>query len=308
MQGEGILQSLTHILFSLILFARSFFQAVGIMPAPCDEPLKYTLGNIDARFEISQTEVLEALQEAENVWEQSSGKNLFEYDKTEGLPVQFIYDERQQKTQAGQDLQERLKGLQVEESEEAVKSKLAQYEQVKKEYESAKASYEQAAKNYNEKVDRINERGGATSEERKELEKDYKDLQSQFQNLEKLRKQVNSLVAATNQEITENHTLVDKYNQEITTFQERYGGEGEVFDQGVYTGRDISIYQYDDHARLVLVLAHEMGHALGIEHVAESDALMYYLMRDQDITKLRLAKADQEALAAVCKRPTFSWQ
>lgn len=308
MQGESILQSAAQILFSLTLAVRTLLQGLGILPAPCEEPLKYTLGAIDERFGISETEVLAAMAQAEAVWEKDSGKNLFEYDKEFGLPVQFIYDERQEKTQAGKDLQERLDGLKVAESESEVKAQIAKYEQAKKEYEQTRVAYEKEAATYNNRVERINKSGGATESQQKELQAEYEALQDRFQKLESARQKVNSLVTTTNQHISKNQTLVEAYNSEVTTFQDQYGGEGEVFDQGVYTGSDIAIYQYDDTPRLVLVLAHEMGHALGIDHVEQSEALMYYLMRDQEVTTLRLHEKDKEALANVCQLPKLPWQ
>lgn len=306
MQGESLPQFLGEIVFSLTVFVKTFFQALGIVPAPCDQPLLYTLGTIDSRFHISEAEVLEATKRAEALWEDASGKNLFEYDQEKGLPVQFVYDERQEKTQAGQELEEKLGNMQIEKSEAEAKAKITQYNAANSEYEKKLAAYDRAAEEYNNRASKINKRGGATESEQKDLKEEYRALQEQFQELEQARQKVNNLAGTANQRITANQTLVETYNKEVTTFQEQYGGEGE-FDQGVYTGQDITIYQYDDMPRLVMVLAHEMGHALGIEHVEDPGAIMYYLMREQDIGVIALNGADKQALQNICQKPKFFW-
>jgi hypothetical protein len=308
MSGEGISQYLGEFLFGLTIFVRTTFQALGILPAPCEEPLQYTVGAIDSRFGISKAEVVEALSQAEAVWETPSGKNLFEYNESAGLPVQFVYDERQQKTQAKLNLDEKLDTLNIAGSENKAKEAVARYEAAKKEYESLLSSYQREAEKYNERVKEINRKGGADSDQQKELKEEYQALQKQFQEVETAREKVNALVATTNQRIVTNRTLVETYNKEVTTFQEQYGGDGQAFDQGVYTGTDITIYQYEDAPRLLLVLAHEMGHALGIDHMEEPKALMYYLMRDQDIAMVALHEADREALASICQAPKLPWQ
>lgn len=308
MEAGSVTRTFSEIILSLTIFVKTFFQALGIVPVPCEQPIQYTLGAIDSRFGISEVEVLEATKQAESLWENASGQDLFEYNTEDGLPVQFMYDERQQKTEAGQDLQARLDSLPVEESEAEAKAQIAKYEQAKKEYESKRTSYERSADVYNDRVKNINKSGGATENQQKDLKKEYKALQKQFQALESARQEVNSVVVTTNQYISANQATVETYSKEVTTFQEQYGGEGEVFDQGVYTGTDITIYQYDDRPRLVLVLAHEMGHALGIDHVEDSESLMYYLMRDQDIQNIILSEADTQSLAGICQSPKFPWQ
>jgi vacuolar-type H+-ATPase subunit I/STV1 len=262
---------------------------------------------VDERFGITQEQVREAAKKAEDLWEKASGKNVFEYDESRGLPIQFVYDERQQKTQAEQALQARLENIDVETSEERVNRSVAQFEQAKRDYERKLSQYEQNVEAYNKRVERINKSGGATESQQKDLAKEHENLQDEFQSLETAREKVNTLAGSTNQQITSNQNLVETYNNEITTFQEQYGGEGEAFDQGVYTGSDITIYQYDDEQRLILVLAHELGHALGIEHGEDPEGIMYYLMRDQNIDTLNLHDSDLESLQNICQLPQFPW-
>src|SRR3989338_9295291 len=71
---------------------------------PCTKPIPYTLGTFDAKFNISKKYFLEAVAQAETIWENPKGdhlgKNLFVYSPTNTsksvLKINLIYDYRQQ--------------------------------------------------------------------------------------------------------------------------------------------------------------------------------------------------------------------
>ena len=106
---------------------------------------------------------------------------------------------------------------------------------------------------------------------------------------------INSIVVVINEIASNNNLdLVDHQNIGSTL--------GREFCEGIYEykngKRSITVYQYDNEYRLVRVLAHEFGHALGLSHSKSGEAVMYHLIQSDS---LELAADDIAALKSHCK-------
>jgi len=270
---------------------------------PCRTPLKYSIGEIDSRFNVTQDQLKDIISQAGAVWDKASGLNLFEYDPNATLQIKMVYDGRQQETDEAAQLETDLKNL---ESKRSTLDK--QYGGLDKEYDqklaafkSALAAYEKKLKDYNEEVAYWNKKGGAPADEYDKLKKEQKDLDKKYGALKDRESELKSLASNINGIANKENTLVNKYNSAVTTYQNKYG-EAQEFEKGVYDpAQGITIYQFRETADLRLTIIHELGHALGIGHTQNPQSIMYYLMGEQNLENPALAQEDMAELKTVCQ-------
>jgi predicted Zn-dependent protease len=102
--------------------------------------------------------------------------------------------------------------------------------------------------------------------------------------------------------------IATSLNLEVVNYNNTGKQLGNEFGEGRYerkNGRQtITIFYFNNRDRLVRVLAHELGHALGLKHNNNPDALMYRLNQSKAI---ELAPEDLAALKARCGRNGFSY-
>lgn len=275
----------------------------SLAPVPCSKPLSYSIGNFDTRFGISEDDFRQAISEAESIWNKASGRILFAYDPTAQFKINLIYDERQQETERLKELSESLSEVKESQSvlDQKQKSLSARYTITKQEYEKLLAQFQRDQKEYNDAVAYWNDHGGAPEDEYKQLMKDKVSLKKAYTRLETKRGELNELARSLNTTNRVETKIIEGYNAEVEEYKTTYG-EPEEFQEGLYTGKAIDIYQFEDRAQLVLVLAHELGHALGMDHVSNPNSLMYHFMAEQpDI--LTLSNEDVAALKTACALP-----
>ncbi len=289
--------------------APALFRLPAGIPG-CDMPIRYGVGEIDQRFPLDRKGVLAASLEAESVWERGLGKDVFLYDPQSPFRITAIFDERQKMTTEARMLEETVASYEAESAEIEKKRAdlLARYERDKKRFEADAEKYEEALAEYNAEVAKWNEAGGAPADIYEKLEDTKKELEEEGRRLTEASEELQALAGRVNALAKAMNTKAGAVNENIAKFKERYG-DPRPFVQGLYVPplASIEIFQFEGKDDLRLVIAHEFGHALGIEeHVGNDRSLMYYLMGGQDIAAPSLTEEDVAAYEAVCPDKTPS--
>lgn len=272
----------------------------GQLNLSCDVPIRYRIGTIDPRFKIEPEEAMRLLRGAEAVWEEALGAELFVYDENGKLPVNFIFDERQKRSNEEDKLREDLeiKEGMSESVAEQYDALIDEFETLKKQYESRTVTYEKNLKEYNDEVSDWNNQGGAPEDVRKDLEGRAAKLKKEQAELEVFGKRLNGIIDELNRIGARGNSLITDYNTTVEEYNDRFGHTDE-FAQGDYTPTAINIYEFDSEEELVIVLAHELGHALGIGHIEGDGSIMYHNMGEQSLES-GITTQDREGYARVC--------
>ena len=297
---------------SLIVFALFLLYApypglreASVVKSRCSEPLTYSIGEIDNRFLINQSYFKTILGEASAVWGDAFGRPLFQYAEEGEIRIELVYSEQQQLSDSERQFRSRISAL-----EQRILRMEGEYNRANSRFEEQVAAYranaeqlDRRTRELNRWVENINRGGGFTEpelrdyENRKDLiDRERRQLQYSETELERQSRRLNERIEHLNERIDEKNLLIEEYNR---TF-----AGSERFTQGEYiedqNGRSIRIYHYTDTDELRLVVAHEMGHAIGIDHVTNPQSVMYHLMDAQDRRKLKLSPQDIRALESVC--------
>jgi len=281
----------------------------SISPNPCESVVYYSVSKFDDRFEITKEDFLLELQQAENVWEKAAGKNLFEYTDEPNkntLLVNLIYDYRQNTTkklnQTGGTIEENRN--RYDETKKRYDSFLKKYNIDKSSLDTKISSYNVKKKTHDEEIDYWNEQGGAPTEKYRELEELRRNLNDQADSISNEQKLLNSLTLNINELAKTLNELSKKINEQVEGYNHTLNKTGEEFSEGEYQndkdGVRINVYQFENKNVLGRLLIHEFGHAIGLDHVDNKDAIMYRLNQSKNS---KLTNEDLDELLLKCSLP-----
>ncbi len=277
---------------------------------PCYRPIAYSIGSFDARFGLTEESFLKAIGTAEAIWEKPINKELFVYTPNSSLKINFIYDIRQEATTKLAKL-----GLVVNNDKTSFDVLKTKYDALQATYHSDRATLEkrisafvERKNKYEQEVTNLNKRGRVKQGNVTWLDTERDWLNQEILNIRKLQDDFNARVDEINSLAIVLNSLAKSLNIKMAEFNQVGGVLSKEFAVGTYqsgtSGREINIYQFADMAELIRVLAHELGHALGLEHMENIEAIMYRLNND---VNEKLTAADITSLKKLCriKSPRF---
>lgn len=289
--------------FPIVLILTVFFSGWYFYKnaPPCIAPLPYRLGLVDERFGLGTEDAKEIVASATQVWEDAQGRELFRYDDDADFTINFIYDERQERSELAE-AQKKLLDKKEQDSKTIgleYDRLVATYDALKKDYDAKVASYSKRLDTFNATVSDYNKTGGAPPTEYAKLQATEKSLKREEVALEQLSTKLTAVADSINEVSAQGNAVIAEYNANVSTYNQKFTG-GEEFTQGDYKGTLIDVYHYSDTNELKNVLVHEFGHAIGLPHVEGSASIMYYLM-DKQPTTSELSPEDVAALGRVCQ-------
>ncbi|MDB5244356.1 MAG: matrixin family metalloprotease [Parcubacteria group bacterium] len=235
---------------------------------PCVRPVEYAIGAVDPRFGVSTSTLMTEAALAGAIWNEAAGKSVLVYDPEAKMKINFVYDEREANAK---------KGSQITLEQDALDAERSRIDTLEAQFKSRQDAY-------NSRVKILNARGGATKEEAVQLDAEKASLQQ-------LASTINSGVASYNAAVKALNGTVNEYNRSA----------GRTFEEGQYVrdsaGERINIFEFIGTTQLERVLAHEFGHAIGLDHNDNPKSIM---AAKNESGNLVPTKDDLAALATLC--------
>jgi predicted nuclease with TOPRIM domain len=283
-QMKATIAFLTILVIAGFIFINPFriqaFDSVS-MYAPCAKPLGYKIGTIDPRFELTDDELKSDIAIAGDAWSNAYGKNLFVYDPEASLIINLVYDKRQ-------DLSQQINSLkgEIETDKNAIKPEIDAYEK-------RVAVFNERMRKLNADIEAWNASDGTSEGEYGRLKKEQDELNSEAAALNVMARSLNQSSDEFSAKVGELNQTVRQFNSALTVKPE----EG-LYDPNTNT---ISIYFHTNQQEFIHTLSHELGHALGMGHVENDNAIM----NAQTNTQRTPGPEDIAELQRVCRERSY---
>lgn len=252
----------------------------------CSTPLGWKLGYLDPAFNLTESEATAAITQAAQMWNQAFGYTLLQQDP-QGFVIDFRFDARQQQL-----LKQRLLSRNINRYDQAI-------EPGRQNLPQQFAQLQQHIDSFNQQNEQLQQQMAAykadapnATIQREQLLRRQQQLQQEADWLEQQRLQLVRDQDYLNETIKQRNALLTEAGPPAVSG---------AFEVGLMKirGRErlMIIYAFGSNQDLVATLAHEFGHAFGVEHTKTEDSIMYHSLSAQ---QAMLTATDIDALKAQC--------
>jgi hypothetical protein len=265
--------------------------------------MTYRINSIDERFGLSRQEVADAVHEAVAMWEKALGHEIFREDPHGSIEIDLVYDNRQAVVDDLKNI-----GRSIDDAKASYDDLMNLYNDLKPEVARKNVAYsvqynaylghlnayraDLDAESKNDSVSR--EAFQSLSRRKQSLDAELEGLKAQQADLQKTVDDLNTLVAEIGSTASNHNSQVMSYKN---TCNEMTGDIASGRYERTMFRESITIFQFSSRNTLVRTLAHEFGHARGLEHSKNPDSIMYYRIRSDS---KGLAPEDIAAMQARC--------
>jgi hypothetical protein len=283
--------------------------ALGPVPAQaqaCQVPIAYAIGEVDARFDLSRPRFREAVRDAARLWEAAAERELFVHRPGAEFRIHLRYGAIQQATARIRDLEADADALRqrIAAGKERLREARRGLRRAAEPLEERVRAFNREQEAFRARVRRLKKAGDPSARQARALRERQRELQQRAEELRTQRARIAERQQRVQRLAAEVNALVEQHNRRVRKARELAGPDRQLH-QGRYERRpggleQITVNHFDDPAQLRFVLAHELGHALGLGHVDEPRAVMHYLNEDADDARPSLTAADRAALRRAC--------
>jgi len=283
---------------------------------------KVRIGTIDSYYNnsLSKAELRAIIEEIEDKFESQLGFNVFDYSNS-GKPIDILYVPP---LKLEKRIDEKLLLLKKTKNQlENNKNDFASDEKIvlkkQKILNNKTKNINKEIKSLNNYIKNANRKKNVTQSEynkiKSEIDKKQQNIKTLTRNLKNEQKVFQKEFKTYNRQVSSYNKLINKYNRlyqdinrlnrSVKQVKGKTFGLQEISLKTSYkdgrkikekivtrTMSKIEIYGFETKEQLKAVLAHEIGHLVGIPHIRKKNALMHPILQENQIEFLHLTKDD----------------